>query len=89
MVVWKVALPLGFNVTLAASTVEPSTKLTVPEGMPAAGKTPLTVAVKVTRCPKTDGSAEELTATLVGVGWTTCGASESLPWLVLKLPLPL
>jgi len=39
--------------------------LTVPVGVPVAGGVTLTVAVKVTSCPKTDGLADEVRAVVV------------------------
>lgn len=46
-------------------TVAPSRKFTVPAGLPAPGLTTLTVAVKVTLCPKTEGFTDEARAVLV------------------------
>jgi hypothetical protein len=43
----------------------PSRNVTVPVGVPAAGATVLTVAVKVTDWPKTDGSAELVTVVVL------------------------
>jgi hypothetical protein len=45
--------------------VVPSLKVTVPVGFPLPGATALTVAVKVTDWPKTDGLAEEVTVVVV------------------------
>src|SRR5437763_14566523 len=45
--------------------VPPSMKVTFPVGVPAPGLLAVTVAVKVTDCPDTDGLAEELTAVVV------------------------
>ena len=45
--------------------LEPSLKVTVPVGVPAPGLFAVTVAVKVTDCPDTDGLAEELTNVVV------------------------
>ena len=45
--------------------VAPSRKLTVPAGLPAPGAVTVTVAVKVTPCPKTDGLAEDVRLVLV------------------------
>src|SRR5438874_11716111 len=45
--------------------VPPSRKVTVPAGVPAPGLLAVTVAVKVTDCPDTDGLAEELTGVVV------------------------
>jgi len=46
-------------------TVTPSRKFTVPVGLPAPGAVTVTVAVKVTDCPNTDGFADELRLVLV------------------------
>ena len=43
----------------------PSLKVTVPVGVPPPGLFTVTVAVKVTDCPDTDGLAEELTNVVV------------------------
>ena len=45
--------------------VEPSSKVTVPVGMPAPGALALTVAVKVTDWPNTEGVTEEITVDVV------------------------
>jgi hypothetical protein len=47
---------------LVASDVAPSLNVTVPVGVPAPGAAALTVAVKVTAWPETDGLTEEATA---------------------------
>src|SRR5438034_159046 len=54
--------------------VPPSLKVTFPAGVPEPGLLAVTVAVKVTDCPNTDGLAEELTDVvvpdfIVGVGF--------------------
>jgi hypothetical protein len=55
-VVVKVAAPLAFSVTgPAPRVVVPSRKVTVPVGVPVAGATAATVAVKVTDWPSEDG----------------------------------
>ena len=54
--------PLRLTVPMA---VPPSSNVTVPVGMPAAGDTGLTVAVKVTCCPYVEGLAEEVTVVVV------------------------
>jgi hypothetical protein len=46
-------------------TAAPSRKLTVPVGLPAPGAVIVTVAVKVTLCPKTDGFEEDVRLVLV------------------------
>jgi hypothetical protein len=43
----------------------PSRNVTVPDGLPAPGATAVTVAVKVTDCPKTEGLAEDVRLVLV------------------------
>jgi len=45
--------------------VAPSKKLTVPVAVPAPGETALTVAVKVTDCPKTEGLVEDVNTVVV------------------------
>ena len=45
--------------------VAPSKKLTVPVAVPAPGETALTVAVKVTDCPKTEGLVEDVNSVVV------------------------
>lgn len=69
--VLKAAWPELSTATFEASTVLPSVNVTVPTGTP---PVELTVAVKVTDWPKTDGLGEELTVVVVGVApaWTTC-----------------
>jgi hypothetical protein len=55
----NVALP---ELKAAVARVEaPSRKVTVPVGVPAPGATALTVAVKVTDWPNTDGFTDEVT----------------------------
>jgi hypothetical protein len=44
-----------------ARVAAPSRKVTVPVGVPAPGETALTVAVKVTAWPNTDGFTDEVT----------------------------
>ena len=75
-------------VTVAARVAEPSVKVMVPVGVPAPGATALTVAVKVTAWPKTDGSAVELTVVLLEAWLTTCGEVESAPVEVKKFVSP-
>src|SRR2546425_10613937 len=62
--------------------LEPSLKVTVPVGVPAAGLFAVTVAVKVTACPDSDGLAEELTSVVVPA-WVTVWVGE-LEVLALK-----
>ena len=68
------------------TVVAPSLKVTVPDGVPAAGAVALTVAEKVTLWAKLDGFAELVTAVVVLpllTIWLT--ATEVL---VVKLALP-
>jgi hypothetical protein len=56
VVILNVATPLAFNVTgPVPRVVVPSRKVTVPVGVPVAGATAVTVAVKVTDWPSEDG----------------------------------
>src|SRR5947199_7882741 len=64
VLVANVAWPEPFRVPVPR-VVEPSLKVTVPVGVPAPGLFAVTVAVKVTDCPDTDGLAEELTSVVV------------------------
>src|ERR1043166_8680615 len=84
--VLNVACPEALMVIGARLT--PSTvNVIVPVRVPAPGDTGLTVAVKVTDWPNTDGFAEELTAVVVSALLTvSVNAAEVL---VLKLVLPL
>src|SRR6516164_8914688 len=75
-------------VTLAASVVAPSVKVTVPVGVPVPGATATTVAVKVPVWANTDGLGEELTVVLLEALFTTWGLAESFPVDVRKLPSP-
>ncbi len=70
----KVAWPAArAPVPMAAA---PSKNVTVPVGVPDAL---LTVAVKVTACPNTDGLSEEITLVLVEIPFTVCvSAAEVL-----------
>ena len=80
-VVWpelRVFVPIG---------VAPSLKVTVPVGMPVPGAVAITVAVKVTDCPKTEGLIDELTAVVVLALLTVCVKVDEA--LALKLPSPL
>src|SRR5437899_4167032 len=65
--------------------VPPSLKVTFPAGLPEPGLLAVTVAVKVTDCPNTDGLAEEL-ADVVVLYFTVCvNLGDVLP---LKLASP-
>ena len=70
-----------------ASAVAPSLKMTLPDGVPAAGVVAVTVAVNVTDCPEHDGLAEEPRAVVVLALLTVC--VKLVEVLVLKLPSPL
>ena len=83
----KVAWP-EVMVTLAASVVAPSVKVTVPVGVPVAGATAATMAVNVTACPNTEGLGAEVTVVLLEALFTTWGEAESFPVDVRKLPSP-
>src|SRR5205809_919293 len=67
--------------------VAPSRKLTAPVGVPAPGAVTVTVAVKVTDCPNTDGLAEDVRLVLVFALLTTCETAALV--LVRKLPSPM
>src|SRR2546427_42858 len=60
--------------------VAPSLNVTVPEGVPAPGLFAVTVAVKVTNWPKSDGLADETTAVAVASLWTVwVNEGDTLP----------
>jgi hypothetical protein len=65
----------------------PSLKLTVPVGDPDAGALTVTVAVKVTLCPETEGLTDELSEVVVGPWFTLWVSGAEV--LVLKLASPL
>lgn len=65
------AWPLPSTATFAASTVLPSANVTLPTGTPLPD---VTVAVKVTDCPTSDGLGDEVTVVAVAkfcTTWTT------------------
>jgi hypothetical protein len=62
VVVLNVATPLAFTATLEANVAAPSVNVMVPEGTPA---DEVTVAVKVTDCPKVEGFGADVTAVAV------------------------
>src|SRR6185436_13737334 len=64
-VVLNAACPEPLTGTLEAHVVAPSVKVTVPAGTPLPE---VTVAVKVTDCPKADGLGAEASAVLVAMG---------------------
>src|SRR6185437_3755101 len=69
-----------------ASTVLPCAKVTCPVGVPVAGGTAETVAVKVTLCPVLDGSGDKARTVEEAPLWITC-TNEALPGLKLASPL--
>ena len=80
----NVALP---ELKLAVPSVAaPSRKVTVPVGVPVPGATALTVAVKVTDCPNTDGFTDEVTVVELLALFTVCGMAAEV--LELKLASP-
>src|SRR5438552_1939043 len=67
--------------------LDPSLKVTVPVGVPAPGLFAVTVAVKVTDCPDTDGLPEELTDVVVPAFFTVwVSVLEVLPVKVASPP---
>jgi len=67
--------------------LEPSLKVTVPVAVPAPGLFAVTVAVKVTACPDTEGLAEELTNVVVPAFLTVwVSGLEVLPLKVASPP---
>ena len=82
--VMKVAVPpLKVAVPSAA---ELSLKVTIPVGVPEPGAFTVTIAVKVTGWPKTDGLLLELSVVVVGAWLPTCWSA--LDALVRKFPSP-
>ena len=73
----KLATPEPFNERVPRM-VEPSLKVTEPEGVPDPGKLASTVAVNVTRCPKTDGPANETTIELAASLLTVCAIMDDV-----------
>ena len=87
MLVLKVAIPpLRVPVPMGEP---PSRKATLPVGVPAPGATTVTVAVRVTACPNTEGFWEEVTVVLLSALVTTWGFPVRLPALPLRFPSPL
>ena len=74
---------------LVARGVAPSLKVTVPLGVPEPGAAALTVAVKVTDWPKTDGLVEEVSVVVELAGLTVWVSGEAVLSLRSKLTLPL
>ena len=86
VLVTNVAWPEPFRVPVPR-VLEPSLKVTVPVGVPAPGLFAVTVAVKVTDCPDTDGLAEELTSVVVLAFFTVwVSVLEVLPLKVAPPP---
>src|SRR6266568_2047068 len=85
-VVVKLAVPELRVVELRVEA--PSLKMTVPEGVPEPGEVGITVAVKVTDWPKTDGLVEEVSVVVLSDLLTTWDKAGELV-LVLKLVSPL
>lgn len=65
-----------------------SRNVTVPVGVPVAGATGETVAVKVTDCPRGAEFCDEVTVVAVLALLITCGLPVSDPVLPLKFPSP-
>jgi len=83
-----VARPLAvLRLTGLPAGLPSSRNCTVPLGMPMPGAATLTVAVKLTFCPDTEGLTEELTTVRV-LALATVSVTL-LAVLVLKLPSPL
>ena len=80
----NVATPEALRVPVP-SVVAPSLNVTVPDGMPPIGGMALTVAVKVTDWPNTDGLTDDTTAVVVLV-FTVCVRADEV--LVAWLALP-
>ncbi len=85
--VLKVVLP-PLNVPVP-NVVPPSLNVTVPVGVPLAGGTGVTVAVKVTDWPNTDGLVEELRLVVVGGALTVCVNGDPVLSLLVKFESPL
>lgn len=66
----------------------PSRNVTVPVGVPVAGKVAATVAVKVTDWPNAEGFCEEVTVVVELPLFTTWGLPVSDPVLLLKFASP-
>src|SRR5712691_10846520 len=82
--VFRAAVP-PLSVTALPRLLAPSLNWTVPVGVPAPGETALTVAVKVTLSPDTDGFSDDVTPAVVDAlltAWLT--AVEVLPATALS-----
>ena len=85
--VLRVAVPA--LIVTGAWGVPSMVKVTVPVGVPEPGATALTVAVKVTVWPDTDGLTEEVTVVVLLALLTVWVNGEAVLLLVLKLESPL
>jgi hypothetical protein len=81
----NVAWPEPLSVPVP-SVVAPSLKVIVPVGVPLPGALTVTVAVKVTDCPDTDGLADELREVVVLALVTVWVSTADV--LPLKFPSP-
>jgi len=82
----EVATPEAPRVPVPSEVV-PSKKETVPVGVPAPGALGVTVAVKVTDWPKTEGLVADVTDALVA-SWLTVWVRAGLEVLVVKSVSP-
>jgi hypothetical protein len=80
----NVAVPA--DIVPVPSVVVPSRNVTGPVSV-ATVVLPVTVAVKVTDCPKTDGFADEATVVVVVAFVTVSGSQELMALLLLVSPL--
>jgi hypothetical protein len=83
--VFKVAMPEPLSVPVP-SVAKPSLKVTVPLAVPEPGALAVTVAVKVTDWPNTEGLAEDVRAVVVASLFTVCDRAGEV--LVLKFESP-
>jgi hypothetical protein len=64
------------------STVEPSLKVTLPTGVPEAGGA-VTIAVRVTGCPNTDGLGEQsIVVRVPATCWFKAGEVEPVKYVL-------
>ncbi len=87
VLVVNIAWPELFSVPLPR-VVGPSSKVTVPLGVTPMEPFAVTVAVKVTDCPDTEGLAEELTNVVVRARAFFTVSVSGLEVLPLKFALP-
>jgi hypothetical protein len=76
-------LAMPFDSETVLSVVDPSLKITLPFGVPPPGDCALTIAVKVTLCPKVEGFGDAVRTVDVTARFTTWVIA--LEVLVLKL----